>query len=274
MIKDITLGQYFPIASPVHKTDPRVKILAALAYIFTVFFANGYTAYLAVAVFTYAVILISKVPVKMVLKSLKPLIFLVIFTSAINIFMTDGKIITVFNTPLKLGFLKITYKGVDIAVKMALRLIFLVAGTSLLTFTTSPIVLTDGIESLLSPFKKIGLPAHELAMMMSIAIRFIPTLIEETDKIMMAQKARGADFESGNLLKRVKALVPILVPLFISSFRRADELAVAMECRCYKGGKGRTRLRELKLSMIDFKASIFMLLFISTIIIINIFVKV
>lgn len=274
MIKDITLGQFFPIESPIHKLDPRAKILSAIVYIFAIFFVNGYSGYVAVALFTYVIILMSKVPLKLILKSLKPLIFLLLFTSLINIFMTDGKIVTVFDVPLRLGFLKITYQGVDIAVKMALRLILLVAGTSLLTFTTSPIALTDGIEKLLSPFKKVGLPSHELAMMMSIAIRFIPTLIEETDKIMKAQKARGADFESGNLLKRVKALVPILVPLFISSFRRADELAVAMESRCYRGGEGRTRLKELKLSIIDFKAGVFMLLFILVIIATNIFVKV
>lgn len=274
MLNDITLGQFFPVDSPIHKLDPRVKIMSSLAYIIAVFFAKGFAGYLFVAVFTYSVILMSKVPLKLYLKGLKPLIFIIIFTSAINLFMTDGKIAQIGAFPLKFGFLKITVEGIDTAVKMTLRLIFLVAGTSVLTFTTSPIVLTDGIESLLSPFKKIGVPAHELAMMMSIAIRFIPTLLEETDKIMKAQASRGADFENGSVIKRIKALVPILVPLFISSFRRADELALAMECRCYRGGKGRTRLKTLKIAPIDYIACAFMLVFIVGIGAIALFVRV
>jgi len=261
MIKDITLGQFFPIDSPIHKMDPRVKILATIIYIFAVFFAKGYAGYIVVALFTYVIILMSKVPLKLILKSLKPLVFLVIFTSLLNIFMTDGKIVTLFNIPLKLGFLKITYEGLSIAVKMALRLIFLVVGSSLLTHTTSPIMLTDGIERLLKPFSKIGVPAHEIAMMMTIALRFIPTLLEETQKIMTAQKSRGADFESGNVIKRAKALIPVLIPLFINAFKRADELATAMECRCYRGGEGRTRLRVLKFGKIDLLALIIMLVF-------------
>lgn len=274
MLNDITLGQFFPVDSPIHKLDPRVKIMSSLAYIIAVFFAKGFTGYLFVAVFTYSVILMSKVPLKLYLKGLKPLIFIIIFTSAINLFMTDGKIAQIGSVPLKFGIFKITVEGIDTAVKMTLRLIFLVAGTSVLTFTTSPIVLTDGIESLLSPFKKIGVPAHELAMMMSIAIRFIPTLLEETDKIMKAQASRGADFENGSVIKRIKALVPILVPLFISSFRRADELALAMECRCYRGGKGRTRLKTLKIAPIDYIACAFMLVFIVGIGAIALFVRV
>lgn len=274
MINDITLGQFFPVNSPIHKLDPRVKILSSLIYIVAVFFANSFSGYLFVAVFTYGVILMSKVPPKLYIKGLKPLVFIVVFTSAINLFMTEGQIAQIGSVPLKLGFLKITNEGIVMAVKMTARLIFLVAGTSVLTFTTSPIVLTDGIESLLSPFRKIGVPAHELAMMMSIAIRFIPTLLEETDKIMKAQASRGADFENGSIIKRIKALVPILVPLFISSFRRADELALAMECRCYRGGKGRTRLKSLKICHIDYAACAVMLMFVLGIAAINIFVGV
>ena len=274
MLNDITLGQFFPVNSPVHRLDPRVKILASLAYIIAVFFANSFAGYIFVAAFTYAVIIMSKVPLKLYLKGLKPLVFIIVFTSAINLFMTDGRILQIGSVPLKIGFLKVTAEGLELAVKMALRLIFLVVGTSVLTFTTSPIVLTDGIESLLSPFKKIGVPAHELAMMMSIAIRFIPTLLEETDKIMKAQASRGADFENGSIIKRIKALIPILVPLFISSFRRADELALAMECRCYRGGKGRTRLKTLKIAPIDYAACAVMLAFVLGICAIALFVRV
>ncbi len=274
MLKDITLGQFFPIESPIHRLDPRVKILSAFIYIVAVFLAKGFLGYLLIGLFTFGVIRASKVPLKMVFKGLKPLVFLIVFTSAINLFLTNGEILYVANIPLKLGFLKVTKEGLIIAAKMSLRLIFLVMGTSLLTYTTSPILLTDGIESLLSPFKKIGMPAHELAMMMTIAIRFIPTLLEETDKIMKAQMARGADFESGNLIRRVKALIPILVPLFISSFRRADELAVAMECRCYRGGKGRTRMRELKIAGRDYAAVTAILLFTAAIVLINQFLEI
>ena len=202
--------------------------------------------YMVSALFLMAVCLISKIPMKMIAKSLKPLMFFVIFTAIINLFMTSGEIIFSF------WIFKITKEGVLLTVKMALRLILLVAGTSLLTYTTSPIVLTDGIESLLSPLSKIGVPSHEIAMMMSIALRFIPTIIDETDKIIKAQSARGSDFESGNLIRRAKALVPILVQLFISAFRRADDLAVAMECRCYHGGKNRTKLKSLKMTGLDF----------------------
>ena len=271
MLKDITLGQYFPIDSFVHKLDARIKILSVIIYVIAIFFAENIWSYLFVALFTLSVIKISKIPVKLILKSLKPLVFLVTFTAVLNIFMTSGTIVKVNGYPLHFGFLKITYEGLYTALKMAVRLIFLVMGTSLLTFTTSPISLTDGIEKLLNPFKKIGVPAHEMAMMMTIAIRFIPTLIEETDKIMKAQKARGADFESGNLIKRVKAMIPILVPLFVSSFRRADELAIAMESRCYHGGEGRTRMKELKIKTRDIFAFFVVLLFPAVIILINIF---
>ncbi|MBE7052798.1 MAG: energy-coupling factor transporter transmembrane protein EcfT [Ruminococcaceae bacterium] len=271
MLKDITLGQYFPINSIIHKLDARIKILAVIIYVIAIFFAENPFSYVFVGAFTLFVIALSKVPIKLILKSLKPLIFIIVFTSVINILLTDGTLVNINGYVLKWGFIKITYEGIFTALKMAFRLIFLVMGTSLLTFTTSPISLTDGIEKLLSPFKKIGVPAHELAMMMTIAIRFIPTLIEETDKIMKAQKARGADFESGNLISRVKAMIPILVPLFISSFRRADELAIAMEARCYHGGEGRTRMKELKIKTRDILSLFVMILFPALIILINIF---
>ena len=246
MIKDITLGQYLPGNSAVHRLDPRTKIILIFAYIVMIFMVKNAVGYMVSALFLMAVCLISKIPMKMIAKSLKPLMFFVIFTAIINLFMTSGEIIFSF------WIFKITKEGVLLTVKMALRLILLVAGTSLLTYTTSPIVLTDGIESLLSPLSKIGVPSHEIAMMMSIALRFIPTIIDETDKIIKAQSARGSDFESGNLIRRAKALVPILVQLFISAFRRADDLAVAMECRCYHGGKNRTKLKSLKMTGLDF----------------------
>ena len=247
MLTDITLGQYIPADSPVHKLDPRVKIIGVFLYIIAVFLAKGIASYIFLALSTIFIIKLSKIRLITVLKGIKPLAFIIIFTALINIFMSGTDDIL-----WQWKFIKVTATGLKSATVMALRLIFLVMGTSLLTYTTSPIMLTDGIERLLRPFSKIGLPAHELAMIMTIALRFIPTLLEETDKIIKAQKARGADFESGNIINRAKALIPILVPLFISSFRRADELAVAMECRCYRGGDGRTRLRELKIQSRDY----------------------
>lgn len=249
MLKDITIGQYLPGNSFVHKLDPRVKILLSLAYIAILFIVNNFYGYIAIAFFTFLTIAIAKIPVKFIFKGLKPILWIIAFTAILNLFLTPGEVI------YQLGPLKITDKGVSIAIFMILRLVFLIIGTSILTLTTSPISLTDGIERLLNPFKKIGLPAHELAMMMTIALRFIPTLIEETDKIMKAQMARGADFESGSLIKRAKSLVPILVPLFISSFRRAEDLATAMEARCYRGGEGRTRLKQLKVEKRDYLAT-------------------
>ena len=251
MLKDITLGQYYPVSSPIHKMDPRAKILLSLVYIVLLFFVKNYVGYILYALFTAAMILISKVPFKFMVRGMKPLLFIMIFTGVLNLFMTPGDTVL-----FHIWKLKATTAGLRLAIFMILRLTFLIMGTSLLTLTTPPISLTDGIESLLKPFKKIGLPAHELAMMMSIAIRFIPTLLEETDKIMKAQSARGSDFDSGSLMQRAKALVPILVPLFVGAFRRADELATAMECRCYNGGKSRTRLRELKFHRVDVGASI------------------
>lgn len=245
MLKDITLGQYFPGDSFIHRLDPRTKILCMIAYIAVIFCIKGVFGYVFLAAFTALCVFSSKIPVKFVLRGLKPIMFFVAITALFNLFLTGGKVMW------KWWFLSITYEGVRLAVFMVLRLFFLVFGTSLLTLTTSPIALTDGLEYLLAPLKKIGVPAHELAMMMTIALRFVPTLLEETDKIIKAQTARGADFESGNIVRRAKAMIPILIPLFISAFRRADDLAVAMECRCYRGGENRTRLHELKMGKVD-----------------------
>lgn len=261
MIKDITLGQFLPGNSVVHRLDPRTKILVIFAYIIALFSVKNFFGYALCSLFLILAYGISKVPPKMIIKSLKPIMFFVIFTALINLFLTSGEVI------FTLGFLRITKEGVVLTVKMATRLILLVTITSLLTYTTSPIVLTDGIEKLLSPLSKIGVPSHEIAMMMTIALRFIPTIIDETDKIIKAQSARGSDFESGNLLRRAKALVPILVPLFISAFRRADELAVAMECRCYHGGKNRTKLKSIKMTQLDLFTALFcIIIFIAAII--------
>jgi len=245
MLKDITLGQFFPGSSVVHRLDPRTKLLAVVAYIVAIFMADGPWSYGLCVLSLLAVILISRIQLRLILKSLKPVVVIVLFTAILNMFYVSGEpLITLWK-------LTITREGLITAVSMSLRIILLVASTSLVTYTTSPIALTDAIESLLGPLKKIHVPVHEFAMMMTIALRFIPTLIDETDKIMSAQKARGADFESGNLLRRAKALVPVLVPLFISAFRRADDLAIAMECRLYHGGAGRTRLHSLRYALID-----------------------
>jgi len=245
-LKDITLGQYFPGNSPLHRMDPRTKILGITLYIVALFMAKSFVSYAFLFGVLAALIRISRVPVKSIIRGLKPVVFILVFTALLNIFYTPGEHVLV-----KFWVLTVTLEGVKTAFFMVVRIMMLITGTFLLTYTTSPILLTDGIESLLSPLKKIRVPVHELAMMMSIALRFIPTLIEETDKIMSAQRARGADFETGNLIQRAKALIPLLVPLFISAFRRADELAVAMECRCYHGGEGRTRLRQLKFQRLD-----------------------
>lgn len=260
MIKDITIGQYFPGDTFIHRLDPRIKIIIVALYIASLFFINNFYPYILVVGFILAAVHVSKVPLKFILKGLKPLMFIIMITFFINIFMTKGEVL------FELGPLAVTKEGLRQAVFMALRLVFLITGTSLLTLTTSPIALTDGIEKLLGPFKKLGLPAHELAMMMTIALRFIPTLLEETDKIMKAQMARGADFESGNILRRAKNLVPLLVPLFINAFRRADELATAMEARCYRGGDSRTRMNELKLRITDIATLGVMILFFGLII--------
>lgn len=239
MFKNLTIGQHYPIESTVHELDPRLKIMITFIYIVSLFLIQSFPMYILVVLFLALAISLSKVPIKFVLKGLKPIFLIILITFFINLFMTPGEQI------FKLFFLTVTKEGVYQAGFMAIRLVLLIMGTSILTLTTSPILLTDGIERLLNPFKKVGLPAHELAMMMTIALRFIPTLMEETEKIMKAQKARGADFESGNIINRAKNLVPLLVPLFISAFRRADELAMAMESRCYRGGENRTRMRQL-----------------------------
>ena len=255
MLKDITLGQYFPGNTLIHRLDPRTKLLCVILYIVALFNAKSVLTYgIMIAVLTIC-ILISRVHYKALTKGLKPVYIIVAFTAIMNLFFTGG-------TPVADVWLlrHITFEGIRSAIAMVLRIVMLIMGTFLMTYTTSPISLTDGLEHLLSPLKKLKMPIHELSMMMSIALRFIPTLIEETDKIMSAQKARGADFDTGNLLQKAKALVPLLVPLFISAFRRADELAIAMECRCYHGGEGRTRLRQLKLKGIDIAALVFAVL--------------
>ena len=249
MLKDITLGQYFPGNSPIHRLDPRTKIVFLIIYIVALFSAANWASYAVVFSFLAVIIAISQIPLKSILHGMKPLVMILIFTGILNVFFTAGERVI-----FKLWIVTVYWEGVIRAVFMMLRILMLITGTFLLTYTTSPIALTDGLESLLGPLKKLRLPVHELSMMMCIALRFIPTLIEETDKIMSAQKARGADFETGKLLDRVKALVPILVPLFISAFRRADELATAMECRCYQGGEGRTKMKLLRYKLLDFKA--------------------
>ncbi|MBP3401593.1 MAG: energy-coupling factor transporter transmembrane protein EcfT [Clostridia bacterium] len=249
MITDITLGQFFPGQSPIHKLDPRTKILLATLFIVAVFVANNPASFLLIGIVSLLLVIISRISLSVVIKGIKPIIFILIFTALINIFVTKGE-----GDPLvSFWVIEIYKEGIIRALLMATRVIILIVGTSiLLTYTTSPISLTDGLESLLSPLKKIKVPVHTFAMMMSIALRFIPTLIEETEKIMNAQKSRGADFTSGSLVQRAKALIPLLIPLFVSSFKRAEELATAMECRCYRGDVGRTKLVKLEYKGRDF----------------------
>ena len=247
MLKDITLGQYFPGQSAIHRLDPRTKLTMLVVYIVALFLAEGWVSYGLVFLFLAVVIRLSTIPLKSILRGMKPLVMILIFTGVLNLFFTqDGEVL------VKFWVLTVTSGGLSRALMMMARILMLISGTFLLTYTTSPIALTDGLEALMNPLKKVGVPVHELSMMMCIALRFIPTLIEETDKIMSAQKARGADFESGSLTDRAKALIPILVPLFISAFRRADELATAMECRCYQGGEGRTKMKQLHYHREDF----------------------
>lgn len=245
MLKDITLGQYFPGDTVVHRLDPRTKLLMVIVYIVALFLAKWVISYAVMLAFLVTAVALSRIRPRALFKGLKPLLFIIIFTAIINVFYTKGDVLVQF------WIFKITREGLVNAGFLVLRIVMLVTGTFLLTYTTSPIALTDGLESLLSPLKAIHFPVHELALMMSIALRFIPTLIEETDKIMSAQKARGADFETGSLIDRAKALLPVMVPLFVSAFRRADELAVAMESRCYHGGEGRTRLKQLHYTRLD-----------------------
>ena len=257
MLKDITLGQYFPGDTVVHRLDPRTKLLLVIIYIVGLFNSVGWASYAFVILVTALSMAISKIKPRSALKGLKPLVIILLLTAVLNIFYTDGP-------PIVEGWI-ITWEGIERAVMMSLRIILLIVGTFMLTYTTSPIALTDGLEIMMGPLKKIKIPVHEMSMMMSMALRFIPTLIEETDKIMSAQKARGADFDSGNLFQRAKALLPILVPLFVSAFRRADELAVAMESRCYHGGEGRTRMKQLKMQGIDAWALVLGAMFLSAI---------
>ncbi len=246
MLRDITIGQHFPGNSLVHRLDPRLKLLLVIAYLVVLFIGDNPLGLFISMVFIIVMYAASRIPAKTVLRSIRPLLPILIFTTILNLFiMHSGQTLAEF------WVFKISWGGVYYAVTMIVRIVFLVAGMGLLTYTTSPIALTDAIERLLSPLSKLRFPSHELAMMMTIALRMIPTIIEETDKIMNAQKARGAELDSGGLFKRVKALIPVLIPLFLSAFRRADELAMAMECRCYRGGKGRTRLRQLKITPRD-----------------------
>lgn len=244
-LKDITLGQYFPGNSPIHRLDPRAKLVALILYIVALFMAKWFVTYAVMLAVLVIVTALSTVKPKALLRGMKPVLILLIFTGVLNMFYTPGRELVSF------WIFTITYEGILHAFFMVIRIVMLISCTFLLTYTTSPLALTDGLEGLLSPLKKIKIPVHELAMMMSIALRFIPTLIEETDKIMSAQRARGADFDTGNLLQKAKALIPLLVPLFISAFRRADELSTAMECRCYHGGTGRTRMNRLRFRTSD-----------------------
>ena len=264
MFSDMTLGQYYPVKSLVHSLDPRVKIILLVLAIVAVFMAETSLAFLPVALYILLACRLSNVPFKMLLKGIKPLRFILIFTVVLNIFFLPGETVLV-----DIGFAKITKEAVITAIHYGLRLILLVMFSSLLTLTTAPVTLTDGLERLLSPLSKLRFPAHEMAMMMTIALRFIPTLLEEADKIMKAQSARGADFESGNLMARAKAMVPLLVPLFVSAFRRAGDLAMAMEARCYHGGKGRTRLHILKMQRNDWLSLLSMAVLVASVILIS-----
>ncbi len=267
MLKDITIGQFFPGNSFIHKMDPRMKLVAVLLYIIMLFVASHPLSLIVGVALLAVMYAVSKIPAAMVLKSLKPVIPIIIFTSVLNVFFISGE-------PLFSWWLiEITKEGITMAVLMSVRIVCLIAGSSLLTYTTSPIELTDALERLMKPLNKIKVPVHELSMMMTIALRFIPTLIEETDKIISAQKARGADMETGGLMQRAKALIPILIPLFVSSFRRADELAMAMECRCYRGGEGRTRMKQLHLSPRDFVALVVVIAAFGGIIAMNILLR-
>lgn len=266
MLSGITIGQFFPGNSLIHRMDPRVKLVLTFAYIIAVFLPRNWAGLALAVAFLVAVVALSRLPLRLVWKSVKPILPLILFTSVINIFYISGDILWEW------GFIRITVQGIVTAVFIAIRIVCLIAGSSLLTYTTSPTTLTDALERLMKPLKVLHVNVHEIAMMMTIALRFIPTLIEETDKIMSAQKARGADMESGGLIQRIKALIPILIPLFVSSFRRAYELATAMECRCYHGGEGRTRMKQLHMASRDYVCLAVMAVFIAGLIVLNLFV--
>ena len=266
MLKDITLGQYYQTDSVIHRLDPRVKLVATLAFIVSLFIVNSFWGYLIAAAFLVVMIRLSHVPFKFMVRGMKAIVFLLVVAGVFNLFLTPGEVVVSF------WKLKITKEGIKLALLMAARLCFLIIGSSIMTLTTTPNQLTDALEKLLGPLKKIHVPVHEIAMMMSIALRFIPILLEETDKIMKAQMARGADFESGNLLKKVKSMIPLLVPLFVSAFRRADDLAMAMEARCYNGGEGRTKMKPLRYEGRDRLSYLIMWLYLALIILCRIFV--
>ena len=255
MLRDITLGQYYPIDSVIHRLDPRTKLFGTMIFIISLFIANSWPGYALATLFLVVAISLSKVPVKFMVKGLKAVLILLIISVSFNLFLTDGEVV------FKLWIIKITKEGIKISIFMGLRLIFLIVGSSIMTLTTTPNALTDGLAKSLGFLKVIKIPVHEISMMMSIALRFIPILIEETDKIMKAQMARGADFESGNIIQKAKAMVPLLVPLFISAMRRATDLAMAMEARCYHGGEGRTKLKPLKYKKIDIIAYLYYLIY-------------
>ncbi|MGN0350412.1 MAG: energy-coupling factor transporter transmembrane component T family protein [Roseburia sp.] len=265
MLRDITLGQYYPADSVIHKLDPRVKLFGTMVFIVSLFCFKGIVAFILATVFLIAVIKASKVPFKFMVKGLKAIMVLMLITAVFNLFLTPGDVLISF------WKLKITEQGLRSAVLMAIRLVYLILGTSIMTLTTTPNQLTDGLEKALHPLNKINIPVHAIAMMMSIALRFIPILIEETDKIMKAQMARGADFESGNLIKKAKSMIPLLVPLFVSAFRRADDLAMAMEARCYNGGEGRTKMKPLKYAARDHKAYLVLVVYFILIILCRVF---
>lgn len=265
MMRDITLGQYYPAQSVIHRLDPRVKLVGTLTFIITIFCINNVAGYIVATLALVCLIKLSKVPFHFMVKGLKAIFFILIFTAVLNLFLTPGTAV------FQWKFITITQEGIKTAIKMALRLTYLIIGSSIMTLTTTPNHLTDGMEKGLSPLKKLHVPVHEIAMMMSIALRFIPILMEETDKIMKAQQARCADFESGNVLRRAKSLIPILVPLFISSFRRANDLALAMEARCYRGDEGRTKMKPLKYERRDHIAYGVILLYVVVLILLNIF---
>lgn len=268
MIRDITIGQYYPAKSVMHRLDPRVKLVSTLLYLISLFLFRNISGYIVATIFLVGIIRASKVPFSYIVKGLKPIVMLLLITVIFNLFLTrDGAVL------FHAWIFTVTEGGLRTAVYMAVRLIYLIIGSSLMTFTTTPNELTDGIETLLRPLNKIHVPVHEIAMMMSIALRFIPILLEETDKIMKAQLARGADFESGNILQRAKSMIPILVPLFVSAFRRANDLAMAMEARCYRGGEGRTKMKPLRYHGRDYVAYIVVIVYVITVVAIGKYVK-
>ncbi|MEG0570792.1 MAG: energy-coupling factor transporter transmembrane component T [Oscillospiraceae bacterium] len=269
MLKDISIGQFFPGKSIVHKLDPRLKLILTMVYVVVLFLLKNPLSYILAILFLVVINLCAKIPLKIVAKSIKPILPLILFTSVLNLFFVSGTIIL-----FKFWIFTISLEGIKLAIMMSVRIVCLIIGTSLLTYTTSPIALTDAIERLFKPLKYVKFPVHEMAMMMTIALRFIPTLIEETDKIMSAQKARGADLETGSLIKRAKALIPILIPLFVSAFRRAEELALAMECRCYRGGEGRTRMKQLHLAFSDYMVIIGLGIFFTLMILLDLWMPV